>query len=73
MRGHAQAEVAVEGAGQMVFAEPLGEGEDGRGDEEDEGEGEEDGVSSDGEEKMLIIPGDAVDAAAVSTESQVEG
>lgn len=59
----------------MVFAEPLGESEDGRGDEEDEGEGEEgeDGVSSDGEEKMLIIPGDAVDAVAVSAESQVEG
>ena len=65
----------MEGAAQMVFAEPLGEGEDGRGEEEDDGEGEEgeDGGSSDGEDKMLIIPGDAVDAAAVSAESQVEG
>ena len=33
----------------------------------------EDGVSSDGDDKMLIIPGDAVEASAVGSESQLDG
>ena len=58
-----------------MFAEPLEEGEDGRDEEEEDGDGEdvEDGASSDGDEKMLIIPGDAVDASSVGTESQIDG
>ncbi|XP_032792313.2 transcription factor Sp4 isoform X3 [Daphnia magna] len=75
LRGHVQADVSVDGATQIVFAEPLEEGEDGREEEEEDAEGEdgEDGGSSDGEEKMLIIPGDAVDASAVGNESQIDG
>jgi hypothetical protein len=70
-----QADVAVDGATQIVFAEPLEEGEDGREEEEEDAEGEdgEDGASSDGDEKMLIIPGDAVDTSAVGNESQIDG
>ena len=65
----------MDGATQIVFAEPLDEGEDGRDEEEEDAEGEdgEDGASSDGDEKMLIIPGDAVDASAVGAESQIDG
>lgn len=51
--------------------EPLVEGEDGRDEEEEEGEDAEDGASSDGDEKMLIIPGDPIDTTGVAaTESQ---
>lgn len=70
---HSQSEGAVDGATQLVFAEPLEEGEDGREEEDEEGEDGEDGASSDDGEKMLIIPGDAVDASAVGTESQIDG
>ncbi len=69
-----QTDVAVDGATQIVFAEPLEDGEDGREEEEDaEGEDGEDGASSDGDEKMLIIPGDAVDTSTVGNESQIDG
>lgn len=72
---HGQTENPVDGATQIVFAEPLEEGEDGRDEEEEDAEGEEgeDGASSDGDDKMLIIPGDAVDPSAVGTESQIDG
>lgn len=70
-----QTDVAVDGATQIVFAEPLEDGEDGREEEEEDAEGEdgEDGASSDGDEKMLIIPGDAVDTSTVGNESQIDG
>jgi len=63
----------VEGATQIIFAEALDDGEE-REEEDEEGEEEgEDGVSSDGDDKMLIIPGDAVEASAVGSESQLDG
>lgn len=63
----------MEGGTQLVFADPLEDGDDGREEEDEEGEDGEEGASSDGDEKMLIIPGDAVDASAVGTESQLDG
>lgn len=60
----------VDGAAHVVFADAglMDDGDDGRDDDDDA----EDGASSDGDEKMLIIPGE-VDAAAVANESQIDG
>lgn len=60
----------VDGAAHVVFADTglIDDGDDGR----DEDDDAEDGASSDGDEKMLIIPGE-VDAATVANESQIDG
>lgn len=60
----------VDGAAHVVFADAglMDDGDDGR----DEDDDAEDGASSDGDEKMLIIPGE-VDTAAVANESQIDG
>ena len=58
----------------VVFADAsMVDDDDGIRDEEDEdddGDDGEDGASSDGDEKMLIIPGD-VDGSAVGNDSQI--
>jgi len=48
---NAKADGVVDGATQLVFAEPL-DGEDGREEEDEDGEEGEDGASSDGDDKM---------------------
>lgn len=71
LRTSAQADGSVvDGAAHVVFADTglIDDGDDGR----DEDDDAEDGASSDGDEKMLIIPGE-VDAATVANESQIDG
>ena len=68
VKQHSQADGGMEAGTQLVFAEALEDGDDGREEDDEEGEDGEDGASSDGDEKMLIIPGDGVDASAVESQ-----
>ena len=58
---------------QLVFVDALEDGDDGREEEDVEGEDGEEGTYFDGHDKMVIVPGDAVDASAVGSKSQLDG
>ena len=64
---------AVEGAAHVVFADAglIDDGDDGR--DEDDADDGEDAASSDGDEKMLIIPGDVEGAPVANDSSQIDG
>ena len=58
---------------QLVFVDALEDADDGREEVDVEGEDGEEGTYSDGHKKMVIVPGDAVDASAVGSKSQLDG